>query len=385
MHISLTYNLQNGIKVSKKTKIHLENINFLNELNELLCIYHDMINIIPQTRDNFASGHSFPYQDSWDELQISFNLCSLGYYKQANTSLRSALELGLLSVYWNINNNGESTIKQWFNSKENTPRLSEIWKCISKNKNFQVFQLEYNIKERLLKLNDLHNFVHTKGYFYSNKVGLIKSNTNTFEEEAFTQWYKRFKEVVLVIVILHLVKYPLGTIRYDFSKKFGIDIPWFGVLEIYQVDRLEKYIGSEIFNKIYKLSENDKNVQQVMNIVINKPDMTEQDMDNQIMKKDKADIKYLGFKIWVNNEKKLLNVISDKKKFKNHIEYLENWATQNGYIECESIRLCNQIKLLKENGKNIEEISNIINECKETVKIYYNNLDNIINNLYKSK
>ncbi|TCO79415.1 hypothetical protein [Marinisporobacter balticus] len=383
MFMPLTYNLENGVEVYKKTKVYLKEKNLFDELNELFWVYYSIIDIIPQTNENFSSGHSFPYQDSWDELQISFNLCSLGYYKQAHTSLRSVLELGLLSIYWNINDDGHILIKDWLNSKEDTPRLEQIWKKISKNKNFEAFQKENNIKDRLLKLNDLHNFVHTKGCFYSNRVGFLKSNMNTFEEKAFIKWYKKFKEVVLVVVILHLVKYPLGTIRYDFSEKFGIDVPWFGVLQIFQVDKIEKYIGSEIFNKIHKLSKEDEHVQKIMDIVDKKKNMTEQDIDNQIMESNKREIEHDGFKMWIKNQQWILEKFPKDKKVKNRVEYLENWASENGYIEHKLIRLCKQIKRLKEKGENIEQISNIINESEKIVKTYYDNPDKTINNLNK--
>lgn len=73
------------------------------EQKQLGWIYHTVGMIVPQNFENFWSGHYFPFIDSWEELQVSFNQICFGLYKQAFVSLRSGLELGLLSVYFNIN------------------------------------------------------------------------------------------------------------------------------------------------------------------------------------------------------------------------------------------------------------------------------------------
>ncbi|MBT3257380.1 MAG: hypothetical protein HN366_13130 [Deltaproteobacteria bacterium] len=81
--------------------------------------YHSVGKMIPHTTENFWSDHFFPYTESWDELQISFNLVLFGLYKQAFVSLRSGLELSMLSVYYNINDDGHKTVQDWLKSKDN--------------------------------------------------------------------------------------------------------------------------------------------------------------------------------------------------------------------------------------------------------------------------
>ena len=85
-------------------------------------------------------------------------------------SLRSGLEVGLLSVYYNINDDGHLAVQNWLKSKDSreadTPNATKIWKILNSNTNIATFNKELNIYERLNKLIFLHNYVHKKCYKY---------------------------------------------------------------------------------------------------------------------------------------------------------------------------------------------------------------------------
>lgn len=85
---------------------YIKECNLEERISKLGWAYYSIGSVIPQTVDSLWSGHFFPYTESWDELQVSFCLSLFGLYKQAMVSLRSGLELGLLSVYWNLNDDG---------------------------------------------------------------------------------------------------------------------------------------------------------------------------------------------------------------------------------------------------------------------------------------
>ena len=55
------------------------------------------------------------------------------------------LELGMLSVYFNINNDGHNAVKSWLNSNENTPRTDRIWKILKQNENIVRLQTNLDI------------------------------------------------------------------------------------------------------------------------------------------------------------------------------------------------------------------------------------------------
>jgi len=72
-------------------------------------------------------------------------------YKQAFSTLRSGLELGLLSVYYNINDDGHETVKEWFYSLDgpgsNTPRAEKIWKILLSNPNIEEYNNKFDLKK----------------------------------------------------------------------------------------------------------------------------------------------------------------------------------------------------------------------------------------------
>ena len=103
--------------------------------------------IVPQNLDNFWSGHYFPFIDSWEELQVSFTQICFGLYKQAFVSLRSGLELGMLSVYFNINDDGHNAVREWLNSKDKTPRAEKIWKILRQNDNIKKFDEKHDLEQ----------------------------------------------------------------------------------------------------------------------------------------------------------------------------------------------------------------------------------------------
>lgn len=171
-----TYDPSKSVEVLEKSEKYLDDNPQLKEkvINLGWC-YQSIGKSIPHTTENFWSGHFFPFAESSEELQISFNLAMLGLYKQAFMSLRSGLEVGMLSVYYNINDEGHKVVKDWLHSKDSraasTPRTEKIWKILKTNNNIDNFDRKLNLKERYENLSYLHNYVHTKGYKYSNSLG----------------------------------------------------------------------------------------------------------------------------------------------------------------------------------------------------------------------
>ena len=95
------YEPDKSIEAYRQTEEHFEsNPEIKKRIEDLGWIYHTVGMIIPQNFENLWSGHYFPFIDSWEELQVSFNQICFGLYKQAFVSLRSGLELGMLSVYF---------------------------------------------------------------------------------------------------------------------------------------------------------------------------------------------------------------------------------------------------------------------------------------------
>lgn len=331
---------EKSLEVLEKSKKFVEEQDLNKKISDLGWAYHTIGKVIPHTIESFWSGHFFPYVESWEDIQISYNLCLFGFYKQAMATLRSGLELGLLSVYWNLNDDGHMIIKEWISSKSDTPSLADIWQKFIKNNNFKSFQAKYPIKDHLLSLNYLHNYVHTKGRKYSNSLGLLKGNYQTFETKGFELWLNCFEEVTRVVGILHLIKYPIGTVSYDWSSKFGIDIPSFGGLEQFEIDRLANLFGESIFEILRDIANNDDDLQNLMSYIDSLPDMTEEEVEEQFVNFDKMNIQQMGFEPWLKQELMLYEKhIQTDKKLESRIERLRIWAIENNFVKSAIERL----------------------------------------------
>ncbi|WP_420320347.1 hypothetical protein [Flagellimonas sp.] len=328
---------EKSIEVHKKTSEYLsEKSEIKNKIAELGWFYHIIGMTIPQNWDNIFSGHIFPFKESWEELQVSFNLICFGLYKQAFVSLRSALELGMLSVYYNINDEGHIMVRDWLSSKDsneaNTPRANAIWRVLLSNENIKNFNDEHNLRERFNELGFLHNYAHTKGNKYSNQLGRLKSNFQTFEADQIDSWLKTYEKIASIVCTLHLLKYPIAVIRYDYSQKFGIDIPSFGGLEEFNIDKIGKILPENYLKSIEKIAENDIPTQETINEIKSFPDKTEEEVEEQCRFIEKMTIEGCGFVKWLEQQKKFLEMIKEKEfseVMKKRIEYLRAWSIEN--------------------------------------------------------
>lgn len=335
--LPITFDPEKSYEVYKLTQRYLEdNPAIYEEIYELLWTYHALTDIIPQTTTNLWSGHYFPMLESWEEIQISYNLVCFGLYKQAMGSLRSGLELGLLSVYYNINDEGHKTVQKWLSSHDskeaNTPRAQEVWKIISANENIAEFQKSFDLRQRFFDLGYLHNYVHTKGNKYSNNLGQMKSNFQTFETKGLKLWSEALQEVLVLIATLHILKYPMSLVEYDYSKKFGIHIPSFPHLQQLPRERLKKMFQHNYFEKLELISRNDNETKSFIDWIESHPDLTEEDIEKQIVDADKSMIENQGIEDYKRQQLLLYQSESIEDlpdKIKNRVLMLEEWATEN--------------------------------------------------------
>jgi len=342
-----TYEPDKSIEVYKQTEKHFnENPEVKKQIEELGWTYHTIGMIIPQNFENLWSGHFFPFIESWEELQVSFNLVCFGLYKQAFVSLRSGLELGLLSVYYNISDDGHNAVKDWINSKNireaNTPNADKIWKILLSNENIKKFNDKHNLRETFDNLGYLHNYVHTKGAKHSNRMGLLKSNCQTFESKLIDKWLISYADIISLVCSLHLLKYPIAVIRFDYSKKFGIDIPSFGGLEEFNIDKFTKILPNQYLTDIGVIANEDHTTQQTIKEISSLPDMSELQIEEQIINLEKSLIEGEGFTMWLENQERWLKSFGQSEfdeKIKKRIELLRIWATENGFLDSKLKRL----------------------------------------------
>lgn len=339
-YLPFIYSPDKSIEVLHATEAFFDNHpDIQKRIEELVWIYHSIGKTIPQKTENFWSGHFFPYMESWDELQISYNLMMLGLYKQAFVSLRIALEVGMLSVYYNINDDGHNAVQSWLKSKNSwegdTPRADKIWKILRSNSNIASFDTMFELRKKFDDLNYLHNYVHTKGFKYSNRLGLQKSNCQTFEEKVLYKWIDAYEQVIVLILVLHLLKYPIGIIEFEWWKKCGIDNP-FPVLGSNEIQRIKKILPKGYVDEIKLIAENDPDTQALFNYILEMPDITEDEREQQIINMDQTMIEHgEGFIAWEKREVELMKDYSHEGRIKTlkRIEIIRKWASENNMMK----------------------------------------------------
>ena len=244
-----------------------------DKINEALWVYRAAFDLLPQTLENITSGHGFPINEGEYELDSSIQLCKLGFYKHAIIALRNALELGILSVYWDRDGNSHMNIPKWLSSGEPTPFRDKVTKALKKNKRIEVFDKQHNIFREIKNLyGELSDFSHTKGMHFSS-LELTESNANTFNGSSVRKWLEFLERVVKVIITLHILQYPVGLQNIDLFRKYGLNPPAGGFLEQYQADSIRTFLGREVAETLQTISDADPIASYIAQQINDMPDL----------------------------------------------------------------------------------------------------------------
>jgi len=282
-HIHLINSDENILKVLEQSNTFLKSRNDLSStIEEILWIFRALEDLIPQTLENFWSGHIFPLVESNSDLENSIQLCKLGFYKSAIVTLRNVLELSLLSVYWDINDNSHIDIQKWLRASEKTPFKKTVFVKLKTNQNIKTFDSKHNIFKNIdVIFKQLSNFIHTRGQYHSNQ-DLAKSNTNRFNEQAFLKWFELMTDVVQLVVSLHILKYPVALQHTPIEQKFGINGPVGLFLRPSDATKIRNFLDDDILKTLQEISDADLNAQSLREWVEEQPDISDDELQEQI-------------------------------------------------------------------------------------------------------
>ena len=260
-----------------------ENPVIQNKIANYLWAYHEiMYDLVPQNYLKWKSGYYFPCFESYFELENSYELCLEGFYKYSFFALRSVLELGFLRIFFSENFQEEKNFNKWFSSDDKTPRFQDSFKEIKKIKNYDLFDDRFKLSNRILKTNEeLNNYIHTRGYHYSS-FSQSKSNINKFSESSLIEYTNVMFSITSEIIIVMLIKYPIGLHALPLSRKFGLDLPFGGFLEEHQVDLIKSVLDLEEVHFLEDLSNQDLYVKMIKEKFDKIPDLPNEIMDEQI-------------------------------------------------------------------------------------------------------
>lgn len=173
-------------------------------LHDLIWAFRDIGDLVPQTLDKLGSGHYFPFVEAETELNNAVLLAQRGFYRHAMVALRSVLELGLLSAYWDRTDRAEVEIQNWLRSIASTPRIAEILNGLRTIPAVEAFEQAVELGGRLQEIyRQLSDFVHTRGYRFSGQH-LNRGNVLQFNEAAFRRWADCLRSVVRMVITVHL-------------------------------------------------------------------------------------------------------------------------------------------------------------------------------------
>jgi hypothetical protein len=282
-HIHLLNSDENILKVLEQSNTFLKSRNDLSStIEEILWIFRALEDLIPQTLENFWSGHIFPLVESNSDLENSIQLCKLGFYKSAIVTLRNVLELGLLSVYWDINDNSHIDIQKWFRASEKTPFKKTVFVKLKTNQNIMIFDSKHNIFKNIdILFKQLSDFTHSRGHYHSNQE-LAKSNTNRFNEQAFLKWFELMTNVIQFVVSLHILKYPVALQYTPIDQKFGMNGPVGLFLQPSDTKRIRNFLDNDILKTLQEISDADPTAQSLREWVEEQPDISNDELQEQI-------------------------------------------------------------------------------------------------------
>lgn len=329
---------ENIIEVLKQTNEFLEsNAAYATEIDEYIWIFRSLLDLVPETVENFWSGHVFPLTEAEYELESSVQLCKLGFYKQAMASLRTMLELGILSVYWDIEDRSHIDIQNWLRSVEATPFKKEIFNKLKRNINIRKFDEETGFFNQINSLyKELSDYTHTKGAHYSSRKLNPVSNISKFNNKTFLEWLSVTKNVIRTIVALHLLKYSVALQYTPMDEKFGLNGPMGGFLNPFQADRIRGVFDKDTLAVLQKISDDDPEAISLAEWVNSKADIKDEEFKQQIEEHDRAMIKGGGFARWLKNEKTLYNYLKkDSVEYREKQEYIKKmklWAEDKKLI-----------------------------------------------------
>jgi len=308
-------------------------------------VLHSLIDLIPMTAQNAFSGNLAPAFEAEREARTSFTLARIGLYKQALVSLRSVLELGMLSVYWDAHDEAHLDIQRWRAGAERTPSLEAVERRLREVRGVAIYlESDPALFDRIRQLSDdLGAYVHTRGH-RSSSAGLVPfTNIASFHAEAFDLWVRRVTEVVQFVLVIHLMKYPVGLQVTPLSEKFGLNPPAGGLVEPHVREMYRAFLEPEMRDRLQSMSDGDTEAVGIREWVESLPTLSEEDWRPELLKHDRQSIESGGYEMWAklrdSVDEHLEGQVTDAEwsERQAYREDLRQWAEQEGLATLEDV------------------------------------------------
>ncbi|MBT2519107.1 hypothetical protein J7E29_16820 [Streptomyces sp. ISL-90] len=306
-------------------------------------VFYQLLGLPPMTNENVFSGNLAPTIEAEREAKTSVTLARMGLYKQALTSLRSALELGLLAVYWDADDQSHVDIQDWWRGSERTPHTRNVEQRLQRTPGVASYLTrDAEFFERVRELGDsLGGYVHTRGGRYST-AGLVPiTNLPVFAVDAMRVWADRLVDVAQAVLAVHLMKYPVGLQVTPLSEKFGLNPPAGGFVEPWVRDRFRAFLPEGVRDALQEISDSDTDALERAAWINEHPDIAEAELAEQVERQDREFIEGGGFENWAQVQDSLDEAVrehSTAEEMDRRASYrrqLQSWAEEEGLVTAE--------------------------------------------------
>jgi len=294
--------------------------------------YHVLDAAAPSDLDTLTKIGFLPFSEATNEMIYAVNFALMGVYKTAFEKLRSFFELHLVGLYFADPSVAREGARKWVLGRASTPFMRTILKALFERPYFLRAERAFSFREDLATAySELCDYVHTRGLPRSHGK-LSGCNLPRFSAETLGAFVEALGRTAECVAIALALQFPVILQPLPISDKFGLNPPSSGFLEEGQVRLLEELIAPEKLSVLRDISAKDPRVQKIAEAIRGRPDLTPEELDQQILEWNKRLIETSGLEKWLENQRSILAQApeSGKARIAAMIEELTAWARQRG-------------------------------------------------------
>ncbi|MFP4497531.1 MAG: hypothetical protein ACLFQV_04910 [Vulcanimicrobiota bacterium] len=266
--IKVNNSYDNIIQVYQKSvRLLQKKPGLLKHIGNLVTAYKEIEFLIPINEQKLLKGEFAPYHYSYSEMENSYQLAMLGFYRHSFIALKRMLDLGMESIYENCFVEKKNT---WLLQETSLPGWEEIWKkttCFEGIKNFSlVHEMERNIYGLRNELEKL-----TKSRELTLTDGKINSHINYFNESLFDKWLELLEKTVRNLIVLHLLRFPPGIIPLEIDQNIQASPSTDGFLRPDQVEIVKNVLENKYIKEVESFNLQNGRTRRMLSIVKNLP------------------------------------------------------------------------------------------------------------------
>lgn len=234
-----------------------------------------------------------PINQSIIEYYDCLEMLIQAQYKAAYSSLRRMFEMAIMQIFFSTEGTDKEKAKKWYLAEEGTPNFSAMIIWLAKQDRFKDFEREFEFSTiTKKKYHEICDIVHIKGlektYLRFQQSTSIYNgyHQKRFDKELFEKALNDIIDVVSIISVYYVLANPIIWFGLPMWRKFGDNPPMSGFLSEGQSQIVHDIVNDKYKLWFDKLSETDKEVISLKEWVLTRPDLTDEEIMEDIRKFD---------------------------------------------------------------------------------------------------